>query len=333
MSEQCLRTHIHPHDFLGDSHERNERRTWMVVGLTAVMMIAEITCGLLFNSMALLADGWHMATHAGALAIAGFAYRYARSHARDSRFSFGTGKIGDLAGYTNAVVLCVVSLFIAYESVDRLINPLEISFGEAMVVAVVGLVVNVASAFMLHDGHHHHHDHEHEHDHDHDHGHHEHAHHTDHNLRAAYLHVIADALTSVAAILALAAGRWLGWAWMDPLMGVVGAVVIAKWAVGLLKETGKVLVDVAPADLMRTVRKRLEGKPGEYVSDLHLWRVGPGHYAAVVGILSHAEAPTSEDYKRLLADVPSLSHVTVEVQRCPCVAGKHEAAGADALQG
>ncbi len=317
MSTPCVTRHMHGHTFLGDAHGRNERRTWLVVALTTVMMVVEIAAGLIFNSMALLADGWHMATHAGALAITGLAYRYARKHADDPRFSFGTGKIGDLAGYTNAVVLCIVSLFIAYESVERLINPLDISFTEAMVVAVMGLIVNLVSAFLLHGGHHHGHDHGHHHGHDQHHGHsHDGA---DHNLRAAYLHVLADALTSVAAIVALAAGRFLGWGWMDPIMGVVGALVIAKWAIGLLRDTGKVLVDVAPAPLVESVRQRLEQQHGEHVSDLHLWRVGPGHYAAVVSVLSHADAPSSEDYKLLLEDVPGLSHVTVEVTRCPCV--------------
>lgn len=318
MDASCVSKHVHNHSFLGSAHARNERRTWLVVGLTSVMMVVEIAAGLIFNSMALLADGWHMATHAGALAIAGLAYRFARKHADDPRFSFGTGKIGDLAGYTNAVVLCIISLLIAYESIERLINPLDISFGEAMVVAVLGLVVNLVSAYLLHgggNGHHHHgQDHGHACGHSHSHSHDA----TDHNLRAAYLHVLADALTSVAAIFALAAGYFFGWGWMDPVMGVVGSIVIAKWALSLLKETSKVLVDVTPPRLVDAVRERLEAQHGEHVSDLHLWRIGPGHYAAVVSVLSHADAPACEDYKLLLEDLPGLSHVTVEVTRCGC---------------
>lgn len=320
MPENCLRLHIHPHDFLGESHSRNERRAWMVVAVTTVMMIVEIIGGLVFNSMALLADGWHMATHAGALAIAGFAYRFARTHNADPRFSFGAGKVGDLAGYTSAVGLCLVSLFIAWESFQRLLHPQDIHFGEAMLVAALGLLVNLGCAWLLGHGHAHGHDHGHDHGHEHGHGHgHDDGHGgEDHNLRAAYIHVLADALTSVAAIVALGAGRWLGWSWLDPVMGVAGAAVIARWAVGLLKETGKVLVDMSPPHLAAQVRRLVEAREGDAVSDLHLWRLGPGHYAAIVAVLSHDPAAAAESYQLMLEDVPGLSHVTVEVRRCGC---------------
>jgi cation diffusion facilitator family transporter len=326
MTVPTLDPWTHEHVYLGDAHDANERRTWIVVGLTAVMMVGEIAAGSMFNSMALLADGWHMATHAGALGISAFAYRYARRHARDVRFAFGTGKVGDLAGYTSAVVLAVVALLIAGEAVGRLRAPLPISFDEAIAVAVLGLAVNVVSALVLARGHGHvPHAHEagpdlHPADHGdghadprHRHGpHHDHA---DHNLRSAYVHVLADALTSVLAIGALVLGRWAGAVWLDPAMGLVGALVIARWAVLLLRDTGRVLLDFAAAERAAdAIRRAIERRQGDRLSDLHLWRVGPGHVAAIVSVVSEGGA-TADDVRAALGDVAGLAHRTVEVRR------------------
>jgi cation diffusion facilitator family transporter len=312
----------HEHVYLGDAHEANERRTWIVVALTAAMMVGEIAAGSVFNSMALLADGWHMATHAGALGISAFAYRYARRHARDARFAFGTGKVGDLAGYTSAVVLGVVALLIAGEAIGRLRAPLPISFDEAIAVAVLGLAVNLASAVVLARGHAHAdrhgapgHDHgrdRHAHGTDHEHRHLDDA---DHNLRSAYLHVLADALTSVLAIAALVLGRWAGAVWLDPVMGLVGALVIARWAVHLLRDTGRVLLDFAAAERSAdAIRRAIERRQGDRLSDLHLWRVGPGHVAAIVSVVSERGA-TADDVRAALGGVAGLAHLTVEVRR------------------
>jgi len=322
MHSHTLADWRHDHVFLGAGHDRNERRTWLVVGLTAAMMVAEIAGGTMFGSMALLADGWHMSTHAGALAIAAFAYRYARSHARDPRFAFGTGKLGDLAGFTSAIVLAMVSLGIGYESVMRLFQPVSIHYGEATAIAVVGLAVNLASAWLLGGEHHHGHDHAHDdrdHDHDHDHDHHDHGHdhhaHHDHNLRAAYWHVLADALTSVLAITGLLAAWIYGWTWLDPAIGIVGAVVIAHWSWGLIRDAGAVLLDAAPdRALGETIRQRLE-VGHDRIADLHVWRLGPGHHGAIVSLVADEPEPV-EHYKALLADVPQLSHLTIEVHRC-----------------
>jgi cation diffusion facilitator family transporter len=309
MHTRTIEPWRHEHVFLGADHARNESRTAVVIALTGAMMVGEIVAGTLFGSMALVADGWHMATHAGALTIAALAYRYARRHARDPRFAFGTGKIGDLAGYTSAIVLALIALFIAWESLARLTAPVPIRFGEAIAVAALGLVVNLFSAWLLGAGH----DQDAQGGHDHRHGH-EHTH-TDHNLRSAYLHVVADALTSVLAIVGLLAGSLYGWIWMDPLVGLVGAFVIARWSWGLMRDAGAVLVDAAPHDrLAEEVRVRIE-VDGDRVSDLHLWRVGPGHSAAVVALVSDRPQPPAA-YKARLATVPGLSHVTVEVQAC-----------------
>lgn len=329
---ETLHAFQHPHDFLGHDHERNARRTWTVVGLTSAMMVVEIAAGWWTGSMALLADGWHMATHAGALSIAGLAYWFAHRHRGNRRFSFGTGKVGDLAGFSSALILMMVALGIGVESVLRLASPVRIAFDEAIAVAVVGLAVNLISAWLLgHEHAHHghgHHDHEHEHhphhdhDHDHSHGHgHGHGHHhdghvhADHNLRSAYLHVLADALTSVLAIVALLLGRSLGWVWMDPLMGLVGAVVIARWSIGLMRDTGAVLLDAsAPQSLEHAIRERLE-HDGDAIADLHLWRVGPGHHAAIISLVTHQPRPLA-DYRQRLRDLGSLNHVSIEVQTC-----------------
>ena len=296
----------HSHVFLGGQHERNERKTRLVIGLTAFMMVAEIVGGTMFGSMALLADGWHMSTHAGALAISAFAYMYARRHKNDPAFAFGTGKLGDLAGFTSAIILAMISLLIIYQAVERIITPVPIVFGEAIAVASLGLTVNVVSAWLLHggSGHDHHHDHENGH-----------AHHHDNNLRSAYIHVIADAATSVLAIIGLLAGWIYGLVWMDAVMGIIGALVIANWSYTLLRDTGRVLLDVTPdKHLTDAIRERIETN-GDKISDLHLWQVGPGHYGVIISLVAdHPQTPSA--YKTRLADLKTLSHVTVEVHPC-----------------
>jgi len=316
-------THEHEHIFLGSDHDRNEKRVWLVIALTTTMMIAEIIAGTMFGSMALLADGWHMSTHAGAMLIAALAYLVARKQARNRQFTFGTGKLGDLAGFASAIVLGLIALLIAWESVLRLANPVTIDFGQAILVAVLGLAVNLVSAWLLKDDHahhdHHHHGERHdhgEHDHHHAEAHHDHAHHAhakDNNLRAAYLHVLADALTSVLAIVALVLGNLYGWNWLDPIMGVVGGLVIARWSWGLVRVTSGVLLDALPqAEAMsKEVRERIE-KNGDRVTDLHIWQVGPGHHAAIIAISApQPQAPAL--YKAKLSSMAGLSHVTVEV--------------------
>lgn len=295
----------HDHVFLGERHDENARRTLWVVALTALMMVGEIAAGIVFNSMALLADGFHMATHAGALAVAAAAYAFARRHAADRRFSFGTGKVGDLSGFASALVLALVALGIATESVGRLFDPSPVAFGEATLVAILGLVVNVASVFLLSGGH----SHGHQHDHDHDHGH-DHAHH-DNNLRSAFAHVLADALTSVLAIVALLAGRYLGWIWLDPVMGIVGGIVIAVWAWNLLRDTAAVLLDTSDPHLEAEVREQVEGPGDARITDLHVWRIGPGAHAAIVSVAGTVDRET---IRERLVPVHELAHVTIETR-------------------
>jgi len=297
----------HDHVFLGASHDENARRTLWVVALTFVMMIGEIAAGYITGSMALLADGFHMATHAGALGIAAAAYGFARRNANNARYSFGTGKVGDLAGFASAMVLGLVAIGIAGESVYRLFQPTTVAFTEATVIAVVGLAVNIASAFLLAGGHGHH-DHGHSHGHSHDHGHH---HHHDNNLRSAYVHVLADALTSVLAIAALLAGRYLGWVWLDPVMGIVGAIVIAKWAVGLMRDSAAVLLDVTDEHVADEIRELLESSDDVRISDLHVWQVGPQARAAIVSVVAAANV-SADTIRERLAPVHELSHLTVE---------------------
>lgn len=296
----------HEHVFLGADHDRNARRTRLVIGITAAMMLAEIVAGTVFGSMALLADGWHMATHAAALTITAAAYAYARRQARNPAFSFGTGKIGDLAGFASAVVLAVVAVLIAAESLWRLANPVGIDFTQAIAVAVIGLVVNLGSAALLHEGHHPHHDHHHGHDHHHPH----HGH--DSNLRAAYLHVLADALTSVLAIVALIGGRIWGWVWLDPAIGLLGALVIGRWAFGLMKQTGGVLVDHIPQDETLPAEIRAALDPVARITDLHLWQLGPGQHGAIVALTADPPQPPAA-YRARLAHLHELAHVTIEV--------------------
>lgn len=319
MTQSDISSLTHEHVFLGASHQSNERKVWLVIVLTTTMMLAEIGAGTLYGSMALVADGWHMSTHAGAMLISALAYVYSRRHARNPRFTFGTGKMGDLAGFASAVILALVALLIGAESLMRLLDPVAISFPQAITVAVVGLMVNLASAWLLRDephGHHHH-----------DHGHHgpdhhgaahaagDHGHARDNNLRAAYVHVLADALTSVLAIVALLLGSMNGWLWADPFMGLVGALVIARWSWGLVRDTGSILLDMVPQGdhLEEEIREALE-RDGDRITDLHVWQVGPGHHAAIVALASTAPA-TPADYKALLRPIHELSHVTIEVQQ------------------
>lgn len=303
----------HPHDF-GSARERlAERDTRRVVALTFVTMVIEVVAGWLTGSMALLADGWHMASHVGALGLAAFAYGFARRHAGDARYTFGTGKVTSLAAYSSALLLGAIAVWMAWESLHRLVAPVKVHYVEAMVVAVLGLIVNLLSAWLL--------DHHHEgaHDHDHDHGH----EHVDHNLRAAYLHVLADALTSVLAIAALAGGMAFGWQFLDPLMGIVGSVLVARWAWGLARDSADVLLDAEDhGRVAGEIRRIIEAIPDHEVADLHVWRVGPTSRACIVAIVSHTPL-AADDYRQCLATVGGLDHVTVEVNRChACDVGK-----------
>jgi cation diffusion facilitator family transporter len=394
----------HEHVFLGAGHEKNERRTWLVIWLCGAMMIAEIVGGLLFGSIALVADGLHMSTHAGALLLAALAYTYARKRAGDPTFTFGTGKFGDLAGFTSAIILAMIALLIAYESVSRLFAPVTIHFAEAIPIAGLGLAVNIASAWLLSGGGHHHgpgHAHEgHEHDEAHristdvgivvlevfedgvpprfrlrvetgpaltaqatsvetvrpdgtrqlfamkdQGGHlesveeipephaftahvrmdqrdypvvfaeHEHAHasaHHDNNMRAAVIHVMADAAVSVLVITGLLFARTFGWLWMDPLAGVVGAAVIASWSYGLIRDTGAILLDMNPDQRMANNLRQAVESEGDQLADLHLWRLGPGHLAAIISVIT-TQARHPDYYRARLARFKSLSHLTVEV--------------------
>ncbi|MFT0477447.1 CDF family Co(II)/Ni(II) efflux transporter DmeF [Pseudomonas antarctica] len=291
--------HTHEHVFLGSAHDENAKRTLWVVMLTVVMMVAEIAAGALTGSMALLADGFHMATHAGALGIAAAAYAYAKRNASNSRYSFGTGKVGDLGGFASALILALVSLGIGVESVMRLLQPTEVQFGTATLIAVVGLAVNIVSALLLGHGH------SHGHDHDHDpHGH-------DNNMRSAYVHVLADALTSVLAIAALLAGRYLGWVWLDPAMGIVGAVVIARWSWSLMRTTAGVLLDQTDEHVAAEIRELVEQPGDATITDLHVWRVGPDAHAAIVSVVGRSTTD-AERIRERLKPVHEVSHLTVE---------------------
>jgi cation diffusion facilitator family transporter len=304
----------HSHVFLGAGHVRNERRAWAVIGLCSAMMVLEIGGGIAFGSLALVADGLHMSTHAIAMLIAALAYTFARKHASDARFSFGTGKLGDLAGFTSAIVLALIALLIGYEAVRRFMAPVHIEFREAIPIAFLGLLVNIVSAWLLSGGD----DHAHAHAHGHGdeaeepHGHAAHGAHRDHNLRAAFIHVAADAAVSVLAILGLTAARFLGWMWMDPMMGIVGGTVIALWAYALVRDTGRILLDMTPdTALAARIRRRLE-EDGDRVADLHLWRLGPGHFGAIVSIVT-GQARDVHFYRSALGGFSSLSHLTIEV--------------------
>jgi len=350
MTEQSSTiTATHSHSFLGAAHEQSERKTWAVIWLCTAMMVAEIIGGLLFGSIALVADGLHMSTHASALLLAALAYNYARKHVADPRFSFGTGKFGDLAGFTSAIILAMIAILIGYEAVERILAPVPIHFAEAIPIACLGLAVNVASVWLLggdHHGHDHGHDHghgdhdhgddhghDHDHDDDHEHGSGDHAHghhnghhsrgayhqhanaraHRDHNMRAALIHVFADAAVSVLVIIGLSLAYLFGWLWMDPLAGIVGAVVIASWSVSLIRDTAAILLDMNPdRGMAERLRRTIEAE-GDSVADLHLWRLGPGHLGAIVSVCT-SETRNQDYYRARLAKFPSLSHLTIEVR-------------------
>ncbi|HEY8519096.1 MAG TPA: CDF family Co(II)/Ni(II) efflux transporter DmeF [Gammaproteobacteria bacterium] len=320
MHEEHLQRWQHDHSFGQHLKRPGETRTFIVIAITATMMAVEVAAGIVFGSMALLADGLHMASHAAALGINAFAYVYARRHAHDAAFCFGTGKINTLGGFTGAVLLAGFALIMALESVQRLVAPVAIAFDQAIAVAVLGLVVNGASVLILgHDhgaGEGHHHDHDHDHDHDHAAAPLLHHHHDDHNLVSAYLHVLADALTSLLAIFALLGAKYFGFWWMDPLMGVVGAVLVGRWSFGLLKSTSAVLLDrAAPPSITEAIRERIEARDDNRIADLHVWPVGPGMYSALLSVVTHApKAP--EHYKRLIPKHLPIVHVSVEVHAC-----------------
>jgi cation diffusion facilitator family transporter len=309
MHIYTLESWKHSHRFtIGD--DQGLRKTKQVILLTLTMMIVEIAAGVLFGSMALLADGWHMGTHAAALGITAIAYYYARRHADNPKYTFGTGKVGVLGGFTSAVVLAVVALLMAVESFERLLSPRPIRFDEAIIVAVTGLIVNLVSAYILRDR---------RHAHDHTGSHH---HHHDYNLKAAYIHVLADALTSVLAIIALITGKALGWIWMDPIMGVVGAAVIMRWSYGLLRDTSKILLDRdVSMETVATIYSTIEADSDNRVSDLHIWRIGANQLAAIISIVTHFPKPPVH-YKKLLTPFKELAHITIEVNQCesePCL--------------
>ncbi len=290
------------HNFVPDfSHA--ERRTRIVIGITAAMMVVEIVAGLVSHSMALLADGWHMSTHVAAFLITAAAYYFARTQAGNARFSFGTGKIGVLGGFTSAVVLAIVAFLMAGESVHRLFAPLEIHFNEAIGIASLGLMVNLGCAVLLANRHR-----------EHDGGS---AHDQDLNLRAAYVHVMADAFTSVLAITALTGGKFFGWTWLDPVVGIVGSVVVLSWAYTLMRDTGGILLDRTPlsSDLPEEIRRAVESDCDSVVTDLHVWQVGIGKFAAMVSIVAH-QPKSCDSYRALLRGLDGLVHVTVETHHC-----------------
>lgn len=299
MHNHALDPWQHSHNFVTDYH-LGEKNTTRVMVLTAVMMLIEIITGMWFGSMALLADGWHMATHVAAFSIALFTYRYVRGNANNPRYTFGIGKAGVLGGFASAVALAVVALLMAMESIVRMLDPQAIHFNEAIGVAVIGLIVNLVSGWMLDD----HHDTDHEHE------------HQDHNMRAAYMHVLADALTSIFAIIALIAGKYFGWIWLDPIMGVVGAIVISRWSYGLVRDTSHILLDGGVDEQTRAlIQQTIEQDADNRITDLHVWHISTDHYSASVSLITHHPQPP-EYYKQLLKDIPHLVHVVIEVNQC-----------------
>lgn len=326
MHTHDLSSYQHSHTFDQDRIRAGETRTRWVILITGVMMLLEIGAGVAYGSMALLADGLHMASHASALLIVAFAYAYARRRAKDARFAFGTGKVNSLAGFTGAILLALFALMMAIESAMRFFEPVAVAFDQAILVAVVGLLVNVLCAIILAGGrsntsaglgHGHAHDHSHGHAHGHSHGRSTNGRDgEDHNLRSAYLHVLADALTSIAAIVALLVGKYFGMIWFDPLMGVVGALLVGRWSIGLSRDTARVLLDYqAPHDIREEIRSALERETDDRVTDLHVWSIGPGLHAAEIAIVSHHPAPP-EHYKSLLPKGARIAHTTVEVHHC-----------------
>ncbi|AGA90563.1 cation diffusion facilitator family transporter [Thioflavicoccus mobilis 8321] len=323
MRDHDLSPWRHSHDFGNPDQRQAERRTHWVIGLTLAAMALELVAGWLTGSMALLADGWHMGSHAAALGIAAYAYAFARRRGGDPRFTFGTGKVSSLAGYSSALLLAAGALWMAVESVSRLLDPVPIHYQEAMAVAAFGLAVNLASAWLL--GHHgyDHHDHGHGHGHADDHrddgqghDHQTHGRLQDHNLKAAYLHVLADALTSVLALVALGLGFAYGWSFLDPLMGIAGALLVGRWAFGLARESAQVLVDAGNHDKIASeIREAIECDSDTRIADLHIWRIAPAGHACIVSLVTHQPKPI-ELYRERLAGLPGLLHVTVEVNQC-----------------
>ncbi len=302
MHIHTLENYQPSHDF-SVKNQKGEQRTQYVLMLTSITMIVEIIGGTIYGSMALLADGWHMGTHVAAFMITLFAYRYSRKHANSPTYSFGTGKVNVLGGFASAIALAVVALVMLIESLQRIVDPQTIHFNESIFVAIIGLLINVVSAFLLKDDHDHHH-------------------HHDHNLRAAYIHVIADAMTSVFAIVALLSGKFLGWNWLDPIMGIVGAVIIIRWAYGLLKQTSPILLDASiEEEYKNRIKETIEKDSDNRISDLHIWKVGANHYAAIISLVTHYPK-SNQHYKGLLTEFNKLSHVTIEIIKCeekPCM--------------
>lgn len=289
----------HSHDFGVDS-KLHENKVKSVFWLTTVIMVLEITAGTWSGSMALLADGWHMGTHSAAFLIAIFAYSYAKKHANNKDFSFGTGKVNSLGGFASAIALAIVALMMIIESVLRLVEPQSIHFNEAIIVAIIGLVVNVASVFILHDAHHHHHGEHHHHDHD-------------HNMKAAYFHVLADTLTSLLAIVALLVGKYIGLLWMDPLMGIVGAIVILRWSYGLIKESSEVLLDKSIKQPTMDKISDALSKKNTVINDIHVWKIATAHQSAILKVTS-SEPLRTDEYESILKGIlPQLSHVSIEI--------------------
>lgn len=301
MHLHTLKNLQHSHDF-SVKNEKGEQRTQYVLILTAITMVVEIIAGSLYGSMALLADGWHMGTHVAAFVITLFAYRYARKHANNPKYAFGTGKVNVLGGFASAIALAVVALVMLVESLQRISSPQAIHFNEAILVASLGLFINVVSAFLLKEDHTHAHPHE--------------GHNHDHNLRAAYFHVLADAMTSLLAIIALLSGKYLGWYWLDPVMGIVGAVIITRWSYGLVKQSSPILLDASiEKKYQQIIKETIENDADNRVSDIHVWKVGANHYAAIIALVTHYPKPT-EHYKWLLKKIDKLSHITIEINLC-----------------
>jgi cation diffusion facilitator family transporter len=299
----------HDHVFLGRDHARSEKRTWAVIALCGAMMLAEIIGGLLFGSIALVADGLHMSSHAGALLLAAIAYSYARRHAHDPRFTYGTGKLGDLAGFTSAIVLAMIAALIGYEAVSRFFHPVAIHFSETIPIAGLGLLVNLTSFWLLG-----HNDYNHNHHHHNQHGEPDHAAQRDNNMRAAIIHVLADAAVSLLVITGLVLARIFGWVWMDPLAGLFGTAVIASWSYGLVRDTGAILLDMVPDKVLAAeIRTTLEFD-GDRLHDLHLWRLGPGHLGSTISIATHCERDIFF-YRDRLSHFSELSHLTIEIER------------------
>jgi len=304
MHQNNIQPWQHEHIFGQDQKQAGERKTFTVVIMTVSMMVVEIVAGIVFGSMALLADGLHMASHAAALGIHVFAYAYARRHAKDKRFNFGTGKVNALGGFAGAVLLGVFALLMAWESTIRIVNPVAIAFNQAILVAIAGLAVNGVSVWVLNIKQKHHH------------GDAEHPRH-DHNLRSAYLHVLADALTSFLAIFALLTAKYFGLIWMDPVMGIVGSVLIFRWSSGLLRATSRILLDQqGPEEFRRVIKEKIEADGDSRVADLHLWAVGPNIYSAIISVVAHRPL-SPEEYKKLIPSGLGMVHVSIEVCRCP----------------